>query len=148
MFAYLWPICLVIISSIIYQISAKEVPNKMDAFASLTICYGIATVMTLICFLVTSGTGFSGLMAEYAKINWAVVVLGITAVGLEVGYVFAYKNGWEVSLVYVMQSSILAALLLIVGYFLYSEGITWNKVVGIAVCLVGLIMLNRNGGAE
>ena len=82
MFAYLWPIALVIISSVIYQISAKEVPSAMDAFASLTICYGIATVMTLICFFVSSGTGFGGLMAEYSKINWAVIVLGLTAVGL------------------------------------------------------------------
>ena len=148
MFAYLWPIGLVIIANIVYQISAKEVPSAMDAFASLTICYGIATAMTLICFFIFSGAGINGLMAEYAKINWAVVVLGMTAVGLEVGYVFAYKNGWEVSLVYVMQSSILAALLLGVGYFLYSEGLTWNKVVGIGVCLAGLIMLNRNGGKK
>ncbi len=148
MFAYLWPIGLVIISSIIYQISAKEVPSKMDAFASLTVCYGLATIITLIFFFIFSGGGISGLMAEYAKINWAVIMLGVTAVGLEVGYVFAYKNGWEVSLVYVMQSSILAGLLLVVGYFLYSEGLTWNKIVGIGVCLAGLILLNRKGGAK
>lgn len=143
MFAYLWPIGLVIIANIVYQISAKEVPSAMDAFASLTICYGIATAMTLICFFIFSGAGISGLMAEYAKINWAVIVLGITAVGLEVGYVFAYKNGWEVSLIYVMQSAIMAAMLLVVGYFLYKEGLTWNKLAGIAVCLFGLILINR-----
>lgn len=148
MFAYVWPIALIIISGIIYQISAKEVPSAMDGFSSLTICYGIATLVTLVLFFITAGTGISGLLAEYAKINWAVVVLGITAVGLEVGYVFAYKSGWEVSLVYVMQASILAGLLLVVGYFLYSEGLTWNKVVGVGICLVGLILLNRKGGTK
>ena len=110
MFAYLWPIALVMIANIIYQVSAKEVPAAMDAFASLTICYGIATLMTLVFFFIFSGGGLSGLMAEYVKTNWAVIVLGITAVGLEVGYVFAYKNSWEVSLLYVIQSAIMAVI--------------------------------------
>ena len=148
MFAYLWPIALVMIANIIYQVSAKEVPAAMDAFASLTICYGIATLMTLVFFFIFSGGGLSGLMAEYVKTNWAVIVLGITAVGLEVGYVFAYKNSWEVSLLYVIQSAIMAVMLLFVGYLLYSEGITWNKFAGIAVCLAGLIMINKKGGSE
>ena len=148
MFAYLWPIALVMIANIIYQVSAKEVPAAMDAFASLTICYGIATLMTLVFFFIFSGGGLSGLMAEYVKTNWAVIVLGITAVGLEVGYVFAYKNSWEVSLLYVIQSAIMAVMLLFVGYLLYSEGITWNKFAGRAVCLAGLVLINKKGGSE
>ena len=148
MFAYLWPIVLVMIANIIYQVSAKEVPKAMDAFASLTICYGIATLMTLVFFFIFSGGGLSGLMAEYAKTNWAVAVLGLTAVGLEVGYVFAYKNGWEVSLLYVIQSAIMAVMLLFVGYFLYHEGLSWNKLAGIVVCLAGLVLINKKGGSE
>lgn len=148
MFAYLWPVILVMIANIVYQVCAKEVPAAMNAFASITICYGIATVMTLVCFFVFSGGGISGLAAEYAKANWAAVVFGLTAVGLEVGYVFAYKNGWEVSLLYIMQSAIMAVMLLLVGYFLYSEEIPWNKLAGIAICLAGLVLINKKGGTK
>lgn len=143
MLAYLWPIGLVMLSSIVYQICAKEVPAKMNAFATLTICYGVATLATFICYFVFSGSGPGGLIGEYAKINWAVIMLGITAVGLEVGYVFSYKNGWEVSLAYIVQSSLMTVLLLFVGYFVFSEGITVNKLVGAAACLAGLIMINK-----
>ena len=30
----------------------------------------------------------------------------------------------------------------IVGYFLYHESLTWNKLLGVAICLVGLFFIN------
>lgn len=33
--------------------------------------------------------------------------------------------------------------LIFVGYLLYHEAITWSKVIGIALCLVGLVFINR-----
>ncbi len=37
MFNYVWPMILVIISNVIYQICAKSVPKEMNPFASLFI---------------------------------------------------------------------------------------------------------------
>ena len=42
-----------------------------------------------------------------------------------------------------MQSVILAIALLLVGFLLYKEAITPNKVIGIAICMVGLYFLNK-----
>ncbi len=39
MFNYVWPIALVIISNVVYQICAKSVPKEMNPFASLTVTY-------------------------------------------------------------------------------------------------------------
>ena len=44
------------------------------------------------------------LIKEYGKLNWAPIVLGIVIVGLEAGYIFAFKAGWEVSTAQVSQS--------------------------------------------
>jgi drug/metabolite transporter (DMT)-like permease len=63
-------------------------------------------------------------------------------VGLEVGWIFAYKAGWEVSTGFIVQSAVLAILLLVLGYFLYHEALTWNKVAGVVICLIGLIFIN------
>ena len=98
MFAYLWPIIMIMIANVLYQITAKEVPASLDAFVTLVICYGGALVVAVIGFFVFTGAGIDGLISEYAKTNWAVIVLGVTAVGLEVGYIFCYKIGWEVSM--------------------------------------------------
>ena len=141
MFSYIWPIALVIGSNIIYQICAKSVPEGMNPFASLTVTYLVAAALSAVMFFVLGGGG--SLLKEYGKLNWAPFVLGLVIVGLEVGWIYAYKAGWPVSTGFIVQSAILAVALLAVGYFLYHEALTWNKLVGIAICLVGLFFINR-----
>ena len=63
-------------------------------------------------------------------------------VGLETGWIYAYKAGWKVSTGFIVQSAFLAAALLLVGYFLYHEALTWKKLVGVAICLIGLVFIN------
>ncbi len=143
MFAYLWPIGLVILSNIMYQVCTKEVPSEINAFASLTVTYIVAAAASLVFFFVLGGnSGGNGLFGEYSKINWAPFVLGVVIVGLEVGWIFAYKAGWEISTGFIVQSSVLAIFLLILGVWLYHEALTWNKVVGIVICLIGLVFIN------
>ena len=75
--------------------------------------------------------------------NWAPFVLGIAVVGLECGYIYMYKVGWSVNSAYMMNSSILAVVLLFVGFLVYKEAITLTKVLGIAICMVGLYFLKK-----
>ena len=143
MFSYLWPIGLVILSNVMYQVCAKEVPSEMNAFASLTVTYVVAAISSVIFFFILGGNSDgAGLIGEYGKINWAPFVLGVVIVGLEVGWIFAYKAGWEVSTGFIVQSAVLAILLLALGYFLYHEALTWNKAIGVLICLVGLVFIN------
>ena len=70
-------------------------------------------------------------------------VLGVSVVGLEVGFIYAYKNGWAVSAASLVQSAFLAVALIIVGAVLYREAIKANKVIGIVICLIGLYFINK-----
>lgn len=141
MFAYIWPIALVIFSNILYQICAKSVPDTMNPFASLTITYLVGAIISLILYFALNKD--ANLIREYSRANWAPFVLGIVIVGLEVGFIYAYKAGWPVSTAAIVQSSFLAVALIFVGLALYHEAITWNKVVGVAICLVGLGFINK-----
>ncbi len=136
-----WPIVLVVFSNIIYQICAKEVPKDMDAMASMTITYFVGAVCSAIMYFVMNKNG--NLLQEYMKINWAPIFLGVSVVGLEVGFIYAYKNGWAVSKASIIQSVFLAVALIIVGAVLYHEAITANKVIGIVICLIGLYFINK-----
>lgn len=140
MFGYIWPLGLVILSNVFYQICAKSVPEKMNPFASLTITYLVGAAASLILYFVLNKEG--SIVQEYQKTNWAPFVLGFVIVGLEVGYIYAYKAGWQVSVAQIVQASVLVVILIFVGYMLYKEAITWNKIVGIMVCLVGLGLIN------
>lgn len=83
------------------------------------------------------------LLGEYAKMNFAPALLGVSVVGLEVGFIYAYKAGWSVSTASIVQSAFLAVALILVGGFVYKEPITFNKIFGAAVCLVGLYFINK-----
>lgn len=136
-----WPIALVVFSNIIYQICAKGVPKDMDAMASMTITYIVGAVCSAVMFFVMNKNG--NLLQEYTKMNIAPVFLGVSVVGLEVGFIYAYKNGWAVSTASLVQSAFLAIALIIVGAVLYHEAITANKVIGIVICLIGLYFINK-----
>ena len=140
-FAYIWPIALVVLSNVVYQICCKSVPSGMDPLASLTVTYAVGAVFSGILFKILHHGG--GLVREYGKLNWAPFVLGLVIVGLEVGFIYAYKAGWPVSTASVVQSSFLAVVLLFIGFLVYQEAITVTKVVGIIICLVGLFFLNK-----
>lgn len=140
MWAYVWPIALVVLANTVYQICAKSVSADINPFASLTVTYLIGAAASAILYFLLSPRG--NLLAEYRKLNWAPFVLGIVIVGLEAGWIYAYKAGWQVSTGFIVQSALLAGVLLAVGYFLYRESLTWHKLVGVALCLVGLVFLN------
>ena len=141
MFAYIWPIALVVVCNTLYQVCAKSVPADMDPFASLTITYLVGAAAS---FLLYFGMNRSGsLLQEYRQVNWAPIVLGLVVVALEVGMIFAYKAGWKVSLASTVQGTFVAIALVAVGALFYHEAITLNKILGIALCLGGLAIMNR-----
>ena len=141
MISYLWPMALIIAANTLYQICAKSVPKDIDPFASLTVTYLVGAIASGILYF--SFTPETNLWREYGKLNWAPVVLGLVIIGLEAGWICAYKAGWPVSVGFLVQSAFLAIALLLVGYFLFREPLSWNKVVGAIICLIGLVFLNR-----
>ena len=140
MFSFIWPIALVVISNVFYQICAKSAPEGMHPLATLTVTYAVGAVLSGVLYAILSRGG--NLLKEYAHLNWAPFVLGLVIVGLEVGYIYAYQAGWQVSTASIVQSAALTVALVFVGYFLYHEALTWNKLLGIAICMVGLVVLN------
>ena len=141
MSAYVLPFILVIFSNVFYQISAKSLPEDLNPLASLTVTYLVSAFATLILFFLTArGTS---LLKEYAKINWTTFLLGAVIIGLEVGMIYCYKAGWPASTLMIVVSAVAAIFLLFVGHYLYKEAITANKLIGCAICLVGLYFINK-----
>ena len=140
MFSYIWPIALLVLSNVMYQICAKSVPEGMNPLASLTITYLVAAAVSGILYFSLSKD--PNLIHEYSKTNWVPFAFGFVLVGLEVGFIYAYKAGWQVSVASIVQNSFLAVALIVVGYLVYQEALTWNKIVGIIICLAGLGVIN------
>lgn len=67
--SYTWPIILVVISNILYQVCAKSVPKDMDAMASMTITYLVGALCSAVMYFIMNRNG--NLLHEYSKINAA-----------------------------------------------------------------------------
>ena len=142
MFSYIWPIALAILSNVLYHICAKTTPEGIHPFASLTATYLTGAVLSAILYYVLAPQ--ANLVKECSRLNWAPFALGIVIVGLEGGWLYAYKAGWQVNTGFIVQSAFVSVLLLFVGFFLYHEALSWNKLLGTAICLLGLVFINLN----
>ena len=140
MLSYLWPIALVVLSNSLYQVCAKSVPEKMNPLASLVVTYLVGAAISCALYFIVNRGG--NLFREIRMANWAPIVMGVVVVGLEVGFIYAYRAGWQVSVTQIVSASMVAVILIFVGYLLYHETITWNKIAGILVCLAGLALIN------
>ena len=142
MFSYIWPIALAILSNVLYHICAKTTPEGVHPFASLTVTYLTGAVLSAVLYYVLAPQ--ANLVRECSRLNWAPFALGIVIVGLEGGWLYAYKAGWQVNTGFIVQSAFVSVLLLFVGFFLYHEALSWNKLLGTAICLLGLVFINLN----
>lgn len=138
---YIWPILIVVTANTFYNICTKSMPENVEPFAALTVTYLSAAVLSFLLYLMTSGT--KNFLMDMKEINWTSLVLGISVVALEFGYIQVYRVGWNVSIGSLVANISLAVILVFVGVFLYKEVITVNQMIGIVLCVAGIIFLNR-----
>lgn len=141
MFIYVFSIFLIVASNILYNICQKSTPKGVNPFTSLLITYLTATLLTVIAFQFnkTDKSFFTSLK----ELNWTSFVLGISIVGLELGYLMAYRAGWNISVGSLVANIFLAVLLIPIGIMFFKESFELNKILGVAFCLLGLLLINK-----
>lgn len=141
MFDLFWPIIVVVAANTLYNISAKLTPNEVDPLASLSITYLVAALLSVLLFFITSEN--KNIITEMQKTNWTAVVLAISVVALEFGYIYIYRVGWNVSTGSLVANISLACILLIVGVFIYKEIVSFYQIVGMGLCTIGLLLVTK-----
>ncbi len=136
-----WPIALIVFSNVFYHICSKSTPEELDPLASLIVTYLVGAVCSAALYFALHRGG--DLLAEYRRLNWTSLVLGLAIVGLEAGNIYMYKVGWNISTGMLLHSSLCAVALVFVGSLLYHESITLTKVAGVVICMAGLYLINK-----
>lgn len=140
MWSMFFPILIIIVSNVLYNICTKSTPSEVNAFASLSITYLIAAIVSFVTFFIASKG--KNIFTEFTKINWTTFVLGVVIVGLELGYILAFRKGWSMNTASVTANITLAIVLIFVAAILYKETITIKQIAGIIVCCGGLVLIN------
>ena len=141
MWHMLWPVLVVVGANTLYHISAKSTPSTISPFASLTLTYVIAGIVSFLMFFITSEE--KNILQEMSKANWATYALAASIVFLEFGYMMVYRAGWPVSIASLVCNLSVCCILLFAGLLLYKEAISLKQLMGIVVCFVGLIMVSK-----
>lgn len=140
MFIFYLPIILTVISNVLYHIFLKILPAGIHPAISLVILYGSALLICLLYLLFFPP--LEGLLVSFQKISWANIGVGLTIVGLELGFILSYRAGWNISLAGIVSATAVAIILLPIGLLFFKERISPLNLLGVGLCIGGLLLVN------
>jgi drug/metabolite transporter (DMT)-like permease len=124
-----------------YHLVLKLTPAGVNPLLSLLVTY--AAVTLLFGLVLLAAPGAFEWRQELRHVNWTAVALAVVIVGLDLGFLFLYRSGFEVSLGALVTQSAAAMLLLAIGVVVFRERISPANAAGVALCLLGLWLVNR-----
>jgi len=132
---------LAILCTVGYHLVLKLTPAGVNPLLSLLVTYSLVAIGFAALLLLSPGV-FEW-RQELRHLNWTALALAAVIVGLDLGFLYLYRGGFEVSLGALVTQSAAALLLLGVGVAAFRERLTAANVVGLGLCLVGLWLVNR-----
>ncbi len=140
MFSTWWPLLLVVLSSVGYQVGLKEVSGIGDPMISLMVTYLAASAVSFVIYFFQS-LGKESFFRGVFSVNVSAMGLGLAIVGIEVGTLFMYRAGWAVNVAFVVANSLIVAALMVTGFLLYKEKLTLRQLIGVGISLVGILCI-------
>jgi uncharacterized membrane protein len=138
--ALLLPIVLIILSSVTYHVSLKFAPQQTNPALVVFVAYLVALLGSTLLFVLYPLK--QSLQQEIQHLNWANGLFGLAIVGIELGFLLAYRAGWNVNVAPLIANLMVALLLIPVGLLLFKEHLTPVNIVGVVLCVVGLVLVN------
>jgi len=135
------PIVLIVISNVAYHLGQKAVPKAAHPLAATLGMYLVATVATLALLPFAGPASWRG---AGAAAHWSVALVGLGIVGIEVGFLLAYRGGWPLATTAVTATTLVALALVPIGVLVFREALTAPRVAGLALAVSGLWLLARS----
>lgn len=135
MTVFLYSIALVIASQVTYQMAVKAVSPGSNPFAVLTIVYGLAFVA---CIALSPLAGKPIAFADFRRLSiWPTGMLALAVVGIEFGYLLAYRSGWKLGTTFAVTSVATVTALALIGSLWFGELIDSKRALGLVLTLAG-----------
>jgi uncharacterized membrane protein len=139
---FYFPFALAIGGNLLYHVSQKSIPQGMNPFFATIIAYLTGIVLCVICaFIFPDDKSFLDSVKES---NWAVYVVGLAIVAIELGFLLAYRAGWRISFAAVATNVAVTAMLIPVGIVIFKDHLSMRNVIGLIFCILGLSLVVRD----
>ena len=129
----------IVASNLLYHVSQKSIAPEANPVLSLLVTYGIAIAGTLL--LIPFFPLRAPLPQAWRQINWASAAVGASIVGVELGFLLAYRAGWKISIGSAAANAAVALLLIPTGLLFFGERLSAANAVGVVLCLTGLFLV-------
>ena len=137
---YYVPLLLTIIANVVYHIAQKNTSENINPMFSLMITYSVALVFSAIIFFLTKGN--ETVKMNFKELNWSSFVLGLSIIFLELGFLLAYRVGWNVGTASIISTILVTITLVPIGIIFFKEDINIKNMIGIGLSIVGSILMN------
>jgi len=137
---YVTSIALTILANIGYHLLQRTIRPDLNPVISLIGTYATALLACLIALPFVRGE--TPLGEQFGKLGWPSAVLGLAIIALELGFLLAYRAGWNLSLAALYSNAAVALLLLPIGLLAFHEGMDTRKAAGLICAFVGLLLLS------
>ena len=121
-------------------------PRAADPFLASAVAYLVALPLALLIWLALWSARpvaeREALGEAFRHLNWANVAVGAAVLGVEVGFLLAYRAGWNVSLASAAANAALMVALVPVGVLAFRERLSATNVAGL-LRLAGIVLLTR-----
>ena len=135
MTTFVYSIALVIASQVTYQLAVKAIPPESHPFGVLIVVYGLAMVA---CIVLSPLAGRPIVFTDFRRLlSWPTCLLALAVVGIEIGYLLAYRSGWKLGATYAVTSVATVAVLALLGVVWFGEFIDGKRVLGLVLALAG-----------
>jgi drug/metabolite transporter (DMT)-like permease len=129
----------IVASNVLYHVSQKSIPVGVHPLLSVAVTYAAALVVTLLLWPLSPGGPPK--LSTIGQLNWATLGVAVSAVGIEIGFLLAYRSGWNINVGSLIVSVSVALLLIPTGALLFKEHLSAANVAGIVLCLAGLALV-------
>lgn len=139
---YFGAMLLTVISNVGYHLSQRSINAKISPLVSLLLTYSVAMAATVIALPFFPNQEAGSFAQQIRSANWATYLLGLAAVGLELGFLLAYRSGWKVSLAALYSNALVTILLIPVGLLAFREELDPRKIAGVLLASAGLWLMS------
>ena len=140
--SFYFPLCLAVGGMLFYHLGQKSIPKGINPFYAMIIAYTAGIIVLAVCALTLPGE--KSFASSLRTSNWAVIVVGVAAACIEVGFLLAYRSGWRISIAAVATNVAVTLLLVPIGIAVFKDHLSLRNVIGLVFCVVGLILVVRD----
>ena len=133
-----WPFALAIAAYVGYQTFLKAVRPEVNILGLLMFAYAVSFACAGLLWWRNQDLGVNRLGWHDLGIAAAV---GASIVGIEFGFATAFRHGWQLNTAGAIVNVAAALIVVPIGYFLFAEGLSWTKALGLLLSCAGLVLV-------